>query len=228
MATTNKRTSWYHTRRCSCGIGLAVITTLWLLQPTVGFAISRPALEQCCILKDNDLCHNPQIPKTRQQKKIKKEGIHFSFLCAQNGNNLNEDDIRLQEQFRSKTIARVGGRKPKVNKSPRDSSSSNRIGDIFRQWALPLFFSALVMRFLFGGIFSSSSNYVYYYSRSVYQSTTYSRDGNVETKRKETFQSNVPGLVERSRDVGKNVISIDDEMSDLENEIFDAFNIKSW
>lgn len=218
----NGRTLWHSTRRCPYGIIIS-ITILWLLQPTAGFAMSSRALEQCCILKYSRSCHNHKnkISKTQQQSKINEEKTRFSFLYAQNGNNPNEE-----EEFRSKTIARVGGRKPKVNKSPRDSSSSNRIGNIFRQWALPLLLSALVMRFLFGGI-PSNPNYVYY-SRSVYQSTTYTRDGNVETKRKETFQSNVPGLVERSREDNENMISIDDEISDLENEIFDTFNIKSW
>ncbi len=53
------------------------------------------------------------------------------------------------------------------------------------------------MRFLFGG--GSNDPNMVYYSRSVYQSTTYTRDGNVETTRRENFQSNIPELVKQSQ-----------------------------
>ena len=53
------------------------------------------------------------------------------------------------------------------------------------------------MRFLFGG--GSNDTNMVYYSRSVYQSTTYTRDGNVETTRRENFQSNIPELVKQSQ-----------------------------
>jgi hypothetical protein len=53
------------------------------------------------------------------------------------------------------------------------------------------------------------------------------RDGNVETKRKETFQSNIPGLVEKSKD-GVGTISIEDEIGEIEDELLDAFGIRGW
>jgi hypothetical protein len=53
------------------------------------------------------------------------------------------------------------------------------------------------------------------------------RDGNVETRRKETFQSNVPGLVDRSKN-GGGVVSIEDDVSEIEDELFDAFGIRGW
>lgn len=78
---------------------------------------------------------------------------------------------------------------------------------------------------MFGG------NDVVYYSSSVYQSTTYSQDGNVETIRKENFQSNVPGLIEKAKDYSQEqnggderyLDSIDEELMDLEDEIGSLF-----
>ena len=56
-----------------------------------------------------------------------------------------------------------------------------------------------------------------YYSQSVYQSTTYTQDGDVETKRKEIVQSNanVPSLLEK---YGNDGIDIDTD-EELNNEI---------
>jgi hypothetical protein len=85
----------------------------------------------------------------------------------------------------------------------------------------------LFLRLLFGNLFGGSN--VVYYSSTVY-STTYSRDGNIETKTKESFESNIPGLVERAkeeRSQGNNAMrgsyydinSIEDELLDVEDEI---------
>lgn len=132
-----------------------------------------------------------------------------------------------QDASRSKrSIARAGGRKQKVNNPPPKVHTDNGVLSLLKQWAVPLLFIFLLMKFLFGGLFASSNNYVYY-SRSVYQSTTYMRDGNVETRRKETFQSNVPGLVDRSKN-GGGVVSIEDDVSEIEDELFDAFGIRGW
>ena len=90
---------------------------------------------------------------------------------------------------------------------------------------------------MFGG--STNNPSVVYYSSSVSESTTY-RDGNVETTRKENFQSNIPGLVERvnenkreQRGISSNADayyfdSIDEDISDMEEEIFDSVFDKGW
>jgi hypothetical protein len=136
-------------------------------------------------------------------------------------NSSAQDASRLK-----RSIARAGGRKQKVNNPPPKVNTDNGVLSLLKQWAVPLLFIFLLMKFLFGGLFASSNNYVYY-SRSVYQSTTYMRDGNVETRRKETFQSNVPGLVDRSKN-GGGVVSIEDDVSEIEDELFDAFGIRGW
>lgn len=149
---------------------------------------------------------------------------------------LNESDTESDDGISSsssrdvsrskRSIARAGGRKPKVNNPPPPNKTDKGVLSLLKQWAAPILFTVLLFKFLFSGLFPSSSNYVYY-SRSVYQSTTYMRDGNVETKRKETFQSNIPGLVEKSKD-GVGTKSIEDEIGEIEDELLDAFGIRGW
>jgi len=84
---------------------------------------------------------------------------------------------------------------------------------------------------MFGG--GSYGPNVVYYSRSVYQSTTYTQDGNVETARKENFQSNIPELVKRSQQQNANDGGIDGRGffdildQDMEDEI-DALLYQKW
>lgn len=170
--------------------------------------------------------HNkPHRENTRRRCQLPKRKPLCTLCVSHNNgsNGPNSDDV-----FRSKrSVARAGGRKPKVNNPP-PVPNKKEVGVLtfLRQWTVPLLLSAFLLRFVFGGLFPSSGNYVYY-SRSVYQSITYARDGNVETKRKESFQSNIPGLVERSRE-GGGMISIDDELADFEDEIFDVVGIRVW
>ena len=128
-----------------------------------------------------------------------------------------------------RSVARAGGRKSKVSQKPPNNNNNDdsRIA-LLKQWAVSIIISVLLLRFLFGGLLSvGNTNYVYY-TRSVYQSTTYSSDGNIETERRETFNSNVPGLIERSKVGSTSNSAIIDELENLEDEIFDAFNVKSW
>ena len=89
---------------------------------------------------------------------------------------------------------------------------------------MPLCLLLALVKFLFGGSGRRDGGVVYY-SSSVYQSTTYSRDGNVETTRKEDFRSNVPGLAERareysqeqSRDNANYFGSVEKELQELED-----------
>jgi hypothetical protein len=211
------------------GIVRLVMVTALLLPSTAGFAIHRLAP---CRHRQNaypNLNHVLVSQSWRAQKNPNKRGsLHeFQLYSGDDGNGTNDEGSNSQEELLSKrSVARAGGRKQKVNKPP---SNNSRHDDgplaFLRQWAVPLLLATVLLRFLFGGLFSSNSNYVYY-SRSVYESTTYLRDGNVETKRKETFQSNVPGLVERSKD--GSLSSFDRELVDLEDEVFDAFSIQRW
>ena len=138
------------------------------------------------------------------------------------------------------SVARVGGRKAKKNHQIKKDTSKNTNSGVFatiRQLALPILLATVFFRLLFGNLFGGASPNVVYYSSSVYQSTTYKADGNVETSRKESFESNIPGLVEKARressqrndnrairgsyyDIDS---AIEDELMDVEEEINSIF-----
>lgn len=156
-------------------------------------------------------------------------------------NSQDDDSPANNEEAPQKySVARVGGRKTKKNHQIKKDTSKNAISGVFatiRQLALPILLATLFFRFLFGNLFGGPSPNVVYYSSSVYQSTTYKADGNVETSRKESFESNIPGLVEKARressqpndnrairgsyyDIDS---AIEDELMDVEEEINSIF-----
>ena len=141
------------------------------------------------------------------------------------------------ERRQKHSTARLGGRRVKKQKAKKVDTTNTNDGVFatIRQIAT-IVLATLLLRFLFGNIFGGSGNVVYY-SSSVYQSTTYSIDGKTETKRKESFESNIPGLVERAkeRSQGNNGngatrgsyydidSDIEDELLDVEDEINSIF-----
>ena len=153
-------------------------------------------------------------------------------------NNSQDDDspANNEEAPQKYSVARVGGRKTKKNHLIKKDTSKNANNGVFatiRQLALPILLATVFFRLLFGNLFGGTSPNVVYYSSSVYQSTTYKADGNVETSRKESFESNIPGLVEKARressqpndnrairgsyyDIDS---AIEDELMDVEEEI---------
>ena len=66
-------------------------------------------------------------------------------------------------------------------------------------WNIPIL---LLVLLLVKGVlldsFSTSSNFSYFES-SVYETRVYNSQGQLETSRKESFRSNIPGLVERQQ-----------------------------
>ena len=92
---------------------------------------------------------------------------------------------------------------------------------------------SIIFRLLSG---SGGTPNVVYYSSSYYSSTTYNKDGNVETTRKSEFKSNIPNLVEKSKEYSQSqqeernyrddsvTIDIRDE---LEDEI-NSFLYQKW
>ena len=220
---------------CRIRIAISLFAALALLLPcTSGFAINGNILAAPYKMIDfhsSEKHFNSLQTRLRKETKAMQSRYRIK-LYSQNGDGTNNDgDINSQDNFKpnKRSVARAGGRKSKIGKPPNPNNNrntnSNSLG-FLRQWAAPLILGALLLKFIFGGLFSPNPNVVYY-SRSVYQSTTYSRDGNVETQRKETFQSNIPGLVERSTDA-RGSVSIENEFGDLDDEILDAFNIRAW
>ena len=125
--------------------------------------------------------------------------IHFpACRLSSSQKQGNQADSSAEDLINSnKTIARAGGRRPRTTKSKSKNPDGNGFFVAIRQLAIPLLALSIIMRFLFGG--GSNDPNMVYYSRSVYQSTTYTRDGNVETTRRENFQSNIPELVKQSQ-----------------------------
>ena len=151
----------------------------------------------------------------------KLDVTHPHHNIRRNANQVDDDSSAYEEDKSKKqyTVARAGGRRPR---SQKQTDNNPKIA-LFRQWALPLLCMIAILRLLFGVMFGSTNSNpnVVYYSRSVYQSTTYNQDGNIETKRKESVQSNVPSLIEK---YGNDGIDIDKE---LNNEI-DTFLFGKW
>jgi hypothetical protein len=167
----------------------------------------------------------------------------FSFdaplLESPSDQNQPRNDIPAKgERTQKYSTSRVGGRRAKKQKSKNEDTTKTNDGLLFgimRQIAIPIVLATLFLRLLSGNLFGGSN--VVYYSSTVYQSTTYSRDGNIETKRRESFKSNVPGLVERARERSQgnngNIATrgsyydlnseIEDELMDVEDEINSIF-----
>jgi hypothetical protein len=117
---------------------------------------------------------------------------------SHNGSGMNFDDqTNSTEKY---TVARAGGRRLRTDaKSKR--RDANRFFPLIRDLALPLCLLSVVLRFLFGMFGGSAGNPgVVYYSHSVYQSTSYSKDGKIERTMRESFQSNIPELVEHAKE----------------------------
>ncbi len=167
--------------------------------------------------------------RSTQMHKVNRHTV-TGVLLLESPSNQNEPGSK---KF---STARIGGRRPKKQELKREDNNKNDGPFAFiRQAAIPILFVALFLRLLFGNLFGGSN--VVYYSSTVYQSTTYSRDGNIETRTKESFKSNIPGLVEKranERSQGRNdnsamrgsyydFDSIEDELLDAEEEINSNF-----
>ena len=173
----------------------------------------------------------------------KSDDPSISLLAASSdGNNQGDGgepstDANTNPARKKISVARAGGRKRKGGRKQKpksvtkDAEDSGGIFSTIQQLLLPLFLVSLILKLLFGFLFGGNSNpNVVYYSSSVYQSTTYTRDGNVETTRKESFNSNIPGFVENARESSQRgfrdsdsdnyyLDSIEDDLADLEDEI---------
>jgi hypothetical protein len=135
------------------------------------------------------------------------------------GRGMNFDEQTNSTNKEKYTVARAGGRRPRTDPKSKQPDATkekpeNGILSLIRDFALPLCVLTVILRFLFGmfGGNTGSPNVVYY-SRSIYQSTTYTKDGNIERIRREKFQSNIPELVQQSTEYKqeRNSRDVDDE-----------------
>jgi len=123
------------------------------------------------------------------------------------GRGMNFDALTNSTKKDKCTVARAGGRRTRTDlMSKQPEATKKRIPEkelfsLIRDFALPLCLLSVILRFLFGMFGGSAGNpHVFYYSRSVYESTTYTKDGNIERTRRENFQSNIPELVEQDKE----------------------------
>jgi hypothetical protein len=117
------------------------------------------------------------------------------------------------------TVARAGGRRPRSDAKSKERNA-NRFFPLIRDLALPLCLLTVILRFLFGMFGGNAGNPgVVYYSHSVYQSTSYTKDGDIERTMRENFQSNIPELVEHAKEYKQKKI--------FENEM-DSLLFRKW
>lgn len=138
--------------------------------------------------------------------KPKKCGF-ASSLVVLSFSNQAENHSSHEGRGNKCTVARAGGRRPRTDqKTKQPEATKKRIPEIelfsvIRDFALPLCLLSVILRFLFGMFGGSAGNpHVFYYSRSVYESTRYTKDGNIERTRRKNFQSNIPELVEQDKE----------------------------
>lgn len=120
-----------------------------------------------------------------------------------------DDNNEAGGMERKKMFARIGGRK-KTSKMKPESKKGG-----FPWWGIPL-----IVLLLLKGTFSfgSDPSFVYYES-SVYESRVYNNNGQLETSRKESFRSNIPGLVEQKQ--LKRVSSPEDDIMRRQEAVLD-------
>ena len=121
---------------------------------------------------------------------------------------------------------RAGGRVKNKNKDNVEEAkyNSNPIVNFVSKLLGLLLLLKVASSLLFGG-FSNSGNFVYYES-STYEMTTRNVDGKIETTRKQSIKSNLPGLkqdLQNTKDVGR-MIELEQQQVDAEvNRIVNDF-----
>jgi hypothetical protein len=131
-------------------------------------------------------------------------------------NNNNNDDAKLtdiinkQQRQRQQWKQRLahknfGGRASRGRRegtpsiisknAPEKNDTSRRGSNGLLRLVAPLVGLTLVLRLLFGGGGGGSSSNFYYYQNSSFESRVVTGDGKVDTARKESIRSNIPGLI---------------------------------
>jgi hypothetical protein len=118
-----------------------------------------------------------------------------------------------------KTGRRAGGR----SRSKRPSKAIKKTQELpgwAKMVALPIASLWLLFQLLFGG--GSSPNY-YYYQSSVYETSVYT-NGRVDTSRKESAQSNVPGLLDNNQSQPRRIPGSSDGRLNYESRADEEFD----
>jgi hypothetical protein len=130
---------------------------------------------------DDNMTNKNMIKQQQRQRQQWKQGLaHKNFGGrASRGRKASKND---QDAGATTMISKNQVASPKANDSSRRGL-----------WKLlaPIVGLALILRLLFGG---TSGSY-YYYQSSSYESSVVTGDGRVDTARKESVRTNLPGLV---------------------------------
>jgi len=180
----------------------------------------------------------PCINRSRLTTSYKRHTTIIKIDTSEDNASSDIDASTNDSNQRKNTVARAGGRRPRIPKpiTEIDDTRKDSIFSFLRQWTLPLLLLSIICRLLSGILFGGSTTNVVYYSSSYYSSTTYNKDGNIETTRKSEFKSNIPNLVDKSKEYSQSqqeernyrddsiTIDIRDE---LEDEI-NSFLYQKW
>ena len=150
--------------------------------------------------------HLVTCPQTSAKAKEKLEKLCFAILMVKDDSSPDEEETKekisksdspKRPNKSSATTKRIGGRSKSRSKRTLRVRKPNKNESGPSKWLIvfcvPLFVLWLFFQTLVG---EESPPSTYYYQSSVYESRIYNADGKVETSRKESFRSNVPGLVE--------------------------------
>jgi hypothetical protein len=135
------------------------------------------------------------------------------YTVVDNENDNLDQEVFRKEQGRKKySAARAGGRSRVIITLQRKKNETSTILSLGQRLILPVVGLWILFQFIFGGLTSTSSNFVYYES-SVHETRMYNNNGKVETSRQERIRSNIPGLMER-RGTQKDILLEDKRIKD--------------
>jgi hypothetical protein len=138
------------------------------------------------------------LKRQRQSYLARGDQPRFGVLFSENDVQSNLEIIENNSE--KKSVKRIGGRarpRPRRRNINDDVPVSRRLPWWVKTVAAPIVALWLFLQLLFGG--SNSTPDTYYYQSSMYESRVYGIDGKVETARKESVRSNIPGLIESQR-----------------------------
>lgn len=124
---------------------------------------------------------------TRHLAPVSNHGGFVPWRISMNDNDSNDHD--------SCPAPRRAGGRARLKSPSGNKKTPSKIPGWLTTLALPVAVVWFIGQLLFGGRGGSSSDY-YYYQSSVYESRVYGAGGRVDTARKSSVRSNIPGLIE--------------------------------
>ena len=200
-----------------------------------------PSMAAAFVMRNQEVCIPLSSAKITLMGASPNNGDSRDYSSSSEGDKEAGDNgpDKPPQSNKKYSVARAGGRRRRsvpisqqnfdIEKNNNSSERGSSPFAVLRQWALPLFILAIILRTMFSG--SANNPNVVYYSSSVYQSTIY-RDGNIETTRRENFESNIPGLTgqsaENMQQKFRDLHTFDRFEEELEDNIIDSMLFRKW